>query len=403
MNSYFRFEPSRGQYLVINRQVGTKEWVSERPANIPELPQVVAPEDMSKNALAFPIRVYLGVNTGCNLSCKLCYADHEAAPFYLQRSDWFPLLSFLKEFGVVELRLGESGEPTINHDRILQLLSDIKGLGMYASVNTNGQFDLSLVDDLCGRGIINEPIISIDGDKEHHEWNRGVGTFDRALGALRAFSNHRNPPPKRRVNIILTQNTLPSIESIIGKIYDAGALECSLLPLRPFRRAKEYWQSILTADQWRNLITKTIPVLRTRFVGMRIRTDYDVYDHQSLDRLVDKKSYCSAGREAFACKPLIGSDGTVRMEVYGCGYVAAEGGEYIAGSLPLVDFPKQFGKLWHDDLKWKPFRLEHPYEGVCGGCSFYGQRCFGQCVALRQVARTNDEFRKRFMECPFKP
>ncbi len=348
------------------------------------------------HASPFPLRLYFGLNTDCNLRCKMCYASSltPQKPVSLRREHWMPILTTMEEHGLVEIRLGESGEPTVDPELLTEFLQDAKSFGFYISLTTNGQFEHSWVKYWIN--LVDEPIFSIDGDRESHEWNRGPGTYDRAIRNIAAFSGRSR---HLRVNTILSRRLLPTIHRLADTCSQHRVDELCLLQMRPYNRAQAYWDELLRPEDWTQLLQKTIPELRKRYPETRFRPDYDVTVAGLSDRLVDKTIRCSAGVEALGLRPrMVGERLLIRT--YGCGYLAEEGSAFVAGELKPDVFPEAFPALWADEKCWQVFRESKQGERCGAACRYFGTTCFGQCVALLHFVECQPGCQS-LLKCPF--
>jgi MoaA/NifB/PqqE/SkfB family radical SAM enzyme len=347
-------------------------------------------------ASPFPLRIYLGLNTDCNLRCKMCYVGTliSQKPVSLRREHWMPILTTMEEHGLVEIRLGESGEPTINPELLTEFLQDAKSFGFYISLTTNGQFEHSWIKHWIN--LVDEPIFSIDGDRDSHEWNRGPGTYDRVIRNMAAFSGRSQ---HLRVNTILSRRLLPTIDRLADICSQHRVNELCFLQMRPYDRAQAYWDELLRPDDWTLLLQKTIPELRKRYPETHFRPPYDVAVAGLSDRLVDKTMHCSAGVEALGLRPRM-AGGRLFVRIYGCGYLAEEGSMFVAGELEPDVFPEAFPALWADEKCWQVFRESKQGEHCGTACGHFGTTCFGQCVAQQHLIEGHPGCQP-LIKCPF--
>lgn len=387
--------------LLLDRSRGTKSFI-ENPVDDFEqslaLSWIEMPDiECSEKAKVFPLRMYLGLNNLCNIDCRQCYAKRQSTepPVKLTRVEWMPILDVMDQYGLVEIRLGESGEPTIDPVLLTEFLHDSKEKGFYISLTTNGQFESKWVDTWVG--LVDQPIFSIDGGREYHDWNRGRGTFDKAMQNLKLFSGRVS---ELRVNTIFSRRALEGLGDLIDSCAENGVNELCLLQLRPYNKGQDHWKDILTPDEWITFITKTLPEYRARYPQLRIRADYDISGLVSIDRLVDKIRQCSAGVEALGVRPCV-VDGQIKLKIYGCGYLVGEGGVFVSAVLTPIEFKEGFLKLWHSDKNWEVFRGDNYQDLQCNEkCGHFGKTCFGKCVAMLRYAQIKPEF-DEYLNCSF--
>ena len=353
-------------------------------------------QQSTMRASPFPLRIYFGLNTDCNLQCKMCYVGNliSQKPVSLRREHWMPILKTMEEHGLVEIRLGESGEPTVNPELLTEFLQDAKSFGFYISLTTNGQFEYSWIKHWIS--LVDEPIFSIDGDRDSHEWNRGPGTYDRVIRNMAAFSGLSQ---HLRVNTILSRRLLPTIYRLADTCSQHRVNDLCFLQMRPYDRTQDYWNELLRPDEWTELLQKTIPELRARYPEIRFRPPYDVAVAGLSDRLVDRTIHCSAGVDALGLRPrMVGERLFVRT--YGCGYLAEEGAEFVAGELEPEHFPEGFHALWGDEKRWQVFRESKQGEHCSTACRYFGITCFGQCVAQQHIMEDHPGC-KSLIKCAF--
>jgi len=131
----------------------------------------------------------------CNLRCKHCYfpgdRPQDEMPFEMFRdlvdecahlvTNVEPLAHGRPERQRVII---SGGEPTM-HPEISKFVSYVKAKGMLVSVLTNSHRVRELIADV-GHMLSEYDFIqfSLDGDKEHHDWIRGRGEYDKILNAM---------------------------------------------------------------------------------------------------------------------------------------------------------------------------------------------------------------------------
>jgi MoaA/NifB/PqqE/SkfB family radical SAM enzyme len=386
----------KNDVILLDRINGIKKHFDDK-ATGDEVHRISLPQmGISSKALGFPLRAYIGINNLCNLDCRMCYAkgNEPDIPIQLRREEWLPVFDILEKYGLVEIRIGESGEPTLNGGLLTDFLNDAKAEGFYVSLTTNGQFDGKWCD--AWSRLVDQPIFSIDGSREYHDWNRGDGTYDKVVDNLKRFKGRTK---ELRINTILSRRTVGGLENLIRLGVDNGVSELCLLQLRPYNKGRKHWEDVFTPEEWDRFINETIPFYRQKFPGFYIRPDYDTTGKTRPDRLVDKVTQCSAGTEAFGIRP-VSLDGERRLKIYGCGYLCDEGDDFVAATITPEEFEIDFLRIWHDDTRWSVFRNPRRNEQCVEHCDHYAKRCFGQCTAMLRYAQVNKDFEK-YLSCPF--
>jgi MoaA/NifB/PqqE/SkfB family radical SAM enzyme len=151
-----------------------------------------------------PINVYLAVTNRCNLACYYCYGE------YANRKNWkefttlelLTLIDDLARQGTRLLQL-QGGEPLLRDD-IGTLIDRVRYNGIICDMITNGilvkeKFEaVKKLDSIC---------ISLDGQRQINDRNRGKGTFSKIMEAIELCSSNGIPT---RINAVLTNQTQPA-------------------------------------------------------------------------------------------------------------------------------------------------------------------------------------------------
>lgn len=133
-----------------------------------------------------PVITNLFITGRCNARCSYCYVEIDKKPareFSLEQ--WKKLIDELylrgtRMFGLV------GGEPLLHPD-IDKLVDYISAKNVFLNLTTNG---FLLPQHLVMAKKATEVSISLDGDIEAHEKNRGKGTFEKAVKGIEAAINH---------------------------------------------------------------------------------------------------------------------------------------------------------------------------------------------------------------------
>lgn len=128
--------------------------------------------------------IYIEPITDCNLKCKLCYANvvnGENARF-INKKD---IINFVDKFlkyknSNIKIYWCGAGEIFLHREfpSIIKYFNLTIPDKIEHTIMTNGTIDrLNEFDTLTNINFR----VSIDGPKEHHEWNRGLGTYDKSI------------------------------------------------------------------------------------------------------------------------------------------------------------------------------------------------------------------------------
>lgn len=128
--------------------------------------------------------VYIEPVSSCNLTCKLCYANviNGKKSQFISKDD---ILSFVDEFYKFKNKRFKiywcgTGEIFLHKDfpQIINTINHKYKDKINHTVMTNGTIDRFKEFDKLNNI---EFYVSIDGPKESHEWNRGLGTYEKSI------------------------------------------------------------------------------------------------------------------------------------------------------------------------------------------------------------------------------
>ena len=153
----------------------------------------------------FPLMVNLLLTNKCNLKCFYCYPQvFERETKDITTEKWLSVVDEFYEMGT-EVMVLLGGEPLL-HKGIDQIVDRVKQHGMICEMVTNGYYlegksaIVKKLDSLC---------ISIDGDKEENDNNRGKGSFKKAIEAIQLCKSWGLTT---RVKAVITQNNISSLD-----------------------------------------------------------------------------------------------------------------------------------------------------------------------------------------------
>lgn len=160
-----------------------------------------------------PLFIVLVTNNSCNFRCSYCYGDYghrKGIPDFTTK-ELLKIIDELKQMGTRILTL-HGGESLLRKD-FGEILNYAKLKGFYVSLNSNGTLvpkriaELKCLDNLC---------ISLDGNEESNDKNRGKGSFKQAIAALEAAKKNNIPIV---VSATLTKDNITDMEFLaeLGK------------------------------------------------------------------------------------------------------------------------------------------------------------------------------------------
>lgn len=155
-----------------------------------------------------PFQVQFTVTNRCNLRCSYCYADYPNRSHNdLSTKDILRILDELAEIGTKRINL-VGGEPLLRND-IGQIIQHIKNKNIECAMTTNGYFVARKLDDVRKLDLL---CVSLDGNKESNDANRGKGSYEKALEAIKIAKANRIP---LQVATVITKNNLNSIDYLL--------------------------------------------------------------------------------------------------------------------------------------------------------------------------------------------
>jgi radical SAM protein with 4Fe4S-binding SPASM domain len=320
---------------------------------------------------AEPRMCWFELTRGCDMDCKLCFAD-SAKPLEneLNTQEVYRAVGNLVEAGTEAIAFA-GGEPTLREDLPQVISYAAREKQMFVAINTDGQrlADRKYVDSLAEAGL-QRARVSIDGMRESHDWNRGKGSFDKCVQALRNCADAGIP--NRMIISTITQMNYKEVPQLVELAISLDA-DTFMLPLIPLGRGKEHRELMLTREQTREWhrsmyeMQQVYGVMRVQFEDRCIITEKGnalkvACDPKCCGDYNDSPVGCTAG----LWQIMVSADGKVYT------------GDVITPEHEICDLRKQKLKdVWHksvtanllrdrDNLKGKCGRCEFRY--VCGGC-----------------------------------
>ena len=132
--------------------------------------------EMIQNALE---NIYISPLEKCNLNCKLCYA--QKTPVNLTNKQ---ILNFIKKYSKkIDLKsVLFCGGEVFMLPNFSKLVNQLIRTGIFVTIITNGTIDrLSEINDPTNCQLL----VSLDGPKEVHDQNRGLGNFNKSISFIK--------------------------------------------------------------------------------------------------------------------------------------------------------------------------------------------------------------------------
>jgi len=167
--------------------------------------------DYRRDILYSPTRIYFETTLACNLHCKFCYNDSgKPRTTELTTQEVFDALENFRVANVLDIRF-TGGELTRRPDWF-EILRRAKELNFAVSCNTNGVYLDSTIPERFAELDLEQVTVSIDGAREHHDWHRGKGSFDKTLSSLKRM---KKLGVKLRINTLITKASLHDVEYMV--------------------------------------------------------------------------------------------------------------------------------------------------------------------------------------------
>lgn len=346
----------------------SQEWESAKKQrgiseqNIARLP--AKRTDFREDIVYSPIRVYWEVTLNCNLPCHYCFNNSgKPRPNELTMEETIHGLREVRAANVLDVRF-TGGELTQRPDWY-EILRAAKDLGFTVSCNTNGVYSDPTVIEKFADLDLDQVTLSIDGRKETHEKNRGVGTFDRTLESLKRMHERG---VKLRINTLITKSSLNDLE-YMAELASQYATEINFFIPRFIGRGRNLKTEAASFEEFYEM-SERANELRAKYPQLSLLH----FEQSTIQNSSRSGSYDRLGLR-------IGPpDGTTRFNI------TSDGGLWAGGYIPYVDPTYRLGNIKYDNLfdiwqhspKLEKFRNESAQlELYCRPCQEFTKRCPG--------------------------
>lgn len=330
--------------------------------NIARLPATRT--DFREDIVYSPVRVYWEVTLGCNLPCHYCFNNSgKPRPNELTTEESIHGLREIRAANVLDVRFS-GGELTQRPDWY-EILKEAKNLGFTVSCNTNGVYEDPTIIDKFADLDLDQVTLSIDGRKESHEKNRGVGTFDPTIDSLKKLHERG---VKLRINTLITKSSLNDLD-YMSDLASQYATEINFFITRFIGRGRNLKTEAASFEEFYEMSQR----------ANEARAKYPQLSLLHFEQATIQNSSRSGFYEKLGLR--IGPpDGTTRFNV------TSDGGFWAGGYIPYVDSTYQFGNIKYDNIfdvwqyskKLDKFRDESGrLELYCRECEQFAKRCPG--------------------------
>ncbi|MBN2207448.1 MAG: radical SAM protein [Candidatus Aminicenantes bacterium] len=154
-----------------------------------------------------PLFIQYSLSDRCNGQCIYCNCRNRGNTG-LTTEDRLALIAAFARLGCLRMKL-YGGEPLLNDD-VHVLIRAVRSHGMRCAMVTNG---LLITEKMEAVREIDELIISLDGDEEAHDRQRGPGTWRRAMDGIEACAAEGL---SFFLNVVLTRHSLGQVDWLCG-------------------------------------------------------------------------------------------------------------------------------------------------------------------------------------------
>ena len=259
-------------------------------------------------------QVFLYITDKCQLQCEQCLYKTTLSNREMDYETLIRLLGLFRKYGAKKLTL-LGGEPTLygyqqNWVPLFNIISYAKEIGYeYIRLDTNGQFDIKLLDNDTFKKI-NNLAFSFDGhNAEINDALRGKGTFKKALIRI-----------KRAIDleyyVTITSCVHPQninkIDKMISFAIEIGALELNFHPLFKMGIERDNFSgnAHIEPEQWIKIYDKYHKKIISGQYPISIRLPKRFVSKDKYYNDLEKYSYCPV---KMGERILIHPDGTMRI------------------------------------------------------------------------------------------
>ncbi|MGE4132075.1 MAG: radical SAM/SPASM domain-containing protein [Bdellovibrionales bacterium] len=212
-----------------------------------------------------PIIAIIVVNNHCNWNCNYCFGDYPNRKEVDYTTDELKfIISELYDLGCRYLNL-HGGETLLRKD-VGEICNFVKNKGMYLGLITNGSLLSKHVEELRN---VDNLTISLDGAREGNEKNRGSGTFEKTIAAIKLGIQEGL---KLRVSATITKHTMNDIGYLANLAQSMGFHLYFSILFKPLKKAHD---SQMTNDEIRHTLRE---IKRYRQMGYPIFTSDGAID-----------------------------------------------------------------------------------------------------------------------------
>jgi mycofactocin radical SAM maturase len=316
--------------------------------------------DHFETGLDAPICLTWELTYACNLACVHCLSSSgRRDPRELSTAECKAVIDELRRMQVFYVNIG-GGEPTVRRD-FWELVDYATAHGVGVKFSTNGS---RITPEVAARLAASDYVdvqISLDGaTAEVNDRVRGPGSYDTALGAMRALADAGFQGFK--ISVVVTRENVGQLDRFKAIADDLGA-QLRITRLRPSGRGADVWDELHpTAQQQRELYEWLLKR------GEDVLTGDSFFHLAAYGEPLPGLNLCGAGRVVCLIDPV--------GDVYACPFAIHDA--FRAGN---VREPGGFARVWRESELFLDLRRPQT-GGACSSCGFYDS-CRGGCMAAK--------------------
>jgi MoaA/NifB/PqqE/SkfB family radical SAM enzyme len=328
-----------------------------------------------------PIRIYYELTLACDLHCKFCFNNSgKPRPQELTTDEVLTSIHKLRDNNVLDLRF-TGGEFTRRKDWF-QILSKAKNLGFAVSCNTNAIFPVPETAEKLASLNLDQVTVSLDGTEEHHDINRGKGSFKKTMKNVEKLHELGTT---LRFNVLLSKLTLNDLEPT-AELASKYTNEINFFPIRFIGRGENLEsQYAVTWQEFYDFYQKSLEVEK-KYPNLRLLTFARANRRASIDKDKEKDFGLRIGTASGITNFNIASDGSL----------------WSGGYLPYIDSSLSMGNIktdnifevWQKNPKLELLRNQaSKLKNFCYQCPESNRRCPGAVFEMEIHRQKHPETR----------
>lgn len=268
-------------------------------------------------------QVFVYITNRCQLHCKQCLYKPLLRPDSsdINYNQLITLLETFHKWGAYKLSfLG--GEPTLYYDKdsgknLSDVILSAKQIGYtYIRIDTNGQFNVSFLND-NGIKQLSEITFSLDGhDQETNDAVRGTGSYQKCIENLKeAVKMGYNVQITSCVHKYSCPNAeigLKNLKAMICFAQKLGVKSINFHPILKVGIARDNWidSTDISVSDWKTIYNQMLSILPWDTESIKVRIPMRFVECESITQNREKYHYCPVDMGERA---LIMPDGQIKV------------------------------------------------------------------------------------------